>query len=186
MLEVEGNERIALKGKKWNPNIAAQPDRLISVMKCSGRACCYYPSGCYCPKPRTGNEMIYDVLVSRQRVCVVEWVWVDVPFKRGASVRHHLPDGGYNRWWDCGWEKIYLCLPCTLTPSPTLNKHAHMKTCLVAPFEPTLPLWLGRFNTDGKICIKPIYRESLSTFFSQVVRRLACAITSSQEGECDS
>lgn len=104
--------------KKTKKHIAAQQDRLISMMKCSGGACCYYPSGCYCPKPRTGNEMIYDALVSRQGVCVLEWVWVDVPFKRGASVRHHLPVGGYNGWWDCVWEKIYLCLPCTLAPHP--------------------------------------------------------------------
>lgn len=67
-----GNAGIALQ-EKTRPGNVAQQYGLISLMKCSGRPCGYYPSGCYCTKPKTGNEMMYGLLLSRQE-CVYLYV----------------------------------------------------------------------------------------------------------------
>lgn len=67
-----------------------------------------------------------DVIVQNRRR-VMKWCmvfyWADgsvcTPVSVSASVcakwgtrRHHLPDSGNKRWWDCVREEIYLCLPC--------------------------------------------------------------------------
>lgn len=74
---VGGECRDSLTRKRERESNAAQRQELIFVMKCSGRACCYYSSGCYCTKPKMDNEMMYGVLLSTHGVGVL----VDVPFK---------------------------------------------------------------------------------------------------------
>ena len=57
-------------------------------------------------------------------VCLLAQVCVCVKW---GTRRHHLPDSGNKRWWDCVREEIYLCLPCVRPCSPPLT-HIHTHT----------------------------------------------------------
>lgn len=116
--------------EKTRPGNIAQQHGLISLMKCYGRAWGYYPSGCYCTKPKTGNEMMYGLLQSRPGVCTCMSVSASVCVKWETG-RRHLPDGGNKRWSDCVREKIYLCLAC-VHPCSSSNMHRHMHEHTIA------------------------------------------------------
>lgn len=123
------------KKKTAIPGEAGQQKGLIYVVKCSGTACCYYPSGCYCTKPRTDNEMMYGLLRSRQGMCVFANMCMCVLNEEpGGTIC--LTDSGYKRWWDCVREENPLCLPC-LPPRPTckrahLSENTHARSSLSA------------------------------------------------------
>lgn len=64
-------------------------------------------------------------------------------------------------------RKDLLVFALHLNASPTSNKHAHIKPCLVAPVDPILALWSGKIYADGKWMLnlfKPI--TILTLFFS--------------------
>lgn len=95
------------------------------------RACCYYPGGCYCTKPKTGNEMMYGLLLSRQGVCVYlhvcEWTCLCL------CVLNEEPGGticltAATKDDEIVSEKRSACV-CSAHPPPprsTFNKHAHL------------------------------------------------------------
>lgn len=55
-------------------------------------------------------------------------------------------------------RKDLLVFALHLDPSPALNKHAHIKPCMVAPCHPILALWLGKIYTDGKLMLN-LFRD---------------------------
>lgn len=72
VVRLAGNAGVVLqeKKKKRRPGNAAQHCALISVMKCSGEHAVITPADVIVQKVRTGNEMMYGLLLSSRGVCV--------------------------------------------------------------------------------------------------------------------